>query len=106
MRWIDAGQWGTARNLGSIDGVCSGSDRCQAVNVQSLNAIKCSFDCPALCLPWGWSGVVNFVHPLHAAHASPSLREGEEKGVLCFFLGSRVRGNDGVARGNDGGLRE
>ena len=53
MRWIDARQWGTARNLGSIDGVCSGSDRCQAVNVQSLNAIKCSFDCPALWLPWG-----------------------------------------------------
>ena len=73
------------------------------MNVQSLNAIKCSFDCPALCLPWGWSGVVNFVHPLRAAHASPSLREGEEKGVLCFSLGSRVRGNDGVVRGNDGG---
>ena len=45
----------------------------------------------------GMTGVVNFVHPLRAAHASPSLREGEEKGVLCFSLGSRVRGNDGSA---------
>ena len=75
------------------------------MNVQSLNAIKCSFDCPALWLPWGWSGVVNFVHPLRAAHASPSQSEGEEKGVLCFALGSRVRGNDGVVRGNDGWAR-
>ena len=29
------------------------------------------------------------------ASASPSLREGEENGVLCFSLDSRVRGNDG-----------
>ena len=41
------------------------------------------------------TGVVVFVHPLRAAHASPSLREGEGNGVLCFSLGSRVRGNDG-----------
>ena len=39
-----------------------------------------------------WFG---FVHPLRASHASPSLREGEENGVLCFSLDSRVRGNDG-----------
>ena len=31
----------------------------------------------------------------------PSQSEGGW-GVLCFFLGSRVRGNDGVVRGNDG----
>ena len=36
-----------------------------------------------------------FVHPLRASHASPSLREGEENGELCFSLDSRVRGNDG-----------
>ena len=49
--------------------------------------------------------MVDFVHPLRAAHASPSLREGEEKGVLCSSLGSRVRGNDGMVRGNDGVVR-
>ncbi len=41
---------------------------------------------------------LNFVHPLRAAlrlHASPSLGEGEGWGVVCFTLGSRVRGNDG-----------
>ena len=37
---------------------------------------------------------VNFGHPLRAAHASPSLCEGEGNGVLCFSLVSRVRGND------------
>ena len=39
--------------------------------------------------------LVVFGHPLRASHASPSQSEGEEKGVLCFSLGSRVRGNDG-----------
>ena len=45
---------------------------------------------------------LNFVHPLRAAlrlHASPSLREGEGNGVLCFSLDSRVRGNDGGVAG-------
>ena len=28
---------------------------------------------------------------------------GDLIGVLCFSLGSRLRGNDGVVRGNDGG---
>ena len=37
---------------------------------------------------------MNFGHPLRAAHASPSLCEGEGNGVLCFSLVSRVRGND------------
>ncbi len=49
-------------------------------------------------LEWlGAWGVValNFVHPLRALHASPSQSEGEEYGVVCFTLGSRVRGNDG-----------
>ena len=45
-----------------------------------------------------------FGHPLRAAHASPSLREGEVWRCALFFLGSRVRGNDGVVRGNDGWL--
>ncbi len=31
--------------------------------------------------------------------------EGRSSGVLFFFLGSRVRGNDGGVRGNDGGVR-
>ena len=61
--------------------------------------------------------VVIFGHPLRASHASPSLREGEGNGVLCFSLDSRVRGNDGgvagitvrrvndvLTRGNDGGV--
>ena len=26
------------------------------------------------------------------------------RGVLCFSLGSRLRGNDGGVRGNDGGI--
>ena len=52
-----------------------------------------------------WSGMMLvFVHPLRAAHASPSLREGEEKGVLCFSLGSRVRGNDGLTREKPGAV--
>ena len=38
---------------------------------------------------------MNFGHPLRALHASPSLREGEEYGVVCFSPGSRGRGNDG-----------
>ena len=42
----------------------------------------------------GWGVAVNFGHPLRAAHASPSLCEGEGNGVLCFSLVSRVRGND------------
>ncbi len=53
----------------------------------------------------GFKGVLgvalNFVHPLRASHASPSLGEGEENGVLCFTLDSRVRWNDGGAGGND-----
>ena len=32
--------------------------------------------------------------------------EGRPCGVLCFSLGSRVRGNDGGVRGNDGGVLE
>ena len=48
--------------------------------------------------------LVVFGHPLRAAHASPSLREGEVKRCALFLLGSRVRGNDGVVRGNDGWL--
>ena len=46
----------------------------------------------------GCGVLVVFGHPLRAAlrlHASPSHSEGEGNGVLCFFLGSRVRGNDG-----------
>ncbi len=55
---------------------------------------------------WGllFDGVVslNFVHPLRALHASPSRGEGEEGGVLCFTLDSRVRGNDGMFAGMTG----
>ena len=36
--------------------------------------------------PRGCSGVVNFVHPLRAAHASPSLREGEVDAACFVFL--------------------
>ncbi len=50
-------------------------------------------------------GLVVFGHPLRAAHASPSLREGEVWRCALFLLGSRVRGNDGVVRGNDGVVR-
>ena len=38
--------------------------------------------------------------------ASPSRGEGEECGVVCCSLGSRVRGNDGVVRWNDGGCAQ
>ena len=39
--------------------------------------------------------LVVFGHPLRAAHASPSLREGEVSAVCFVFpVGSRVRGND------------
>ena len=51
-------------------------------------------------MDWGDAGVggswFGFVHPLRSLRsASPSLREEEENGVLCFSLDSRVRGNDG-----------
>ena len=39
------------------------------------------------------------------ARAPFALRKGRENGVLCFSLGSRFRGNDGVRRGNDGDWR-
>ena len=51
----------------------------------------CFCDCGVVV---GGGVAVTFEHPLRASPASPSLREGEENGVLCFSLGSRVRGND------------
>ena len=50
--------------------------------------------------------LVVFGHPLRAAHASPSLREGEVWRCALFLLGSRVRGNDGWLAGMTDGLRE
>ncbi len=55
---------------------------------------------------WERGVAVILGHPLRASHASPSLCEGEENGVLCFSLGSRVRGNDVCFAGMACGLRE
>ena len=52
----------------------------------------------------GVAVMVVFGHPLRASHASPSQSEGDEKGVLCFSLGSRVRGNDGLTRKKPGAV--
>ena len=49
---------------------------------------------------WWFSGIpcVLRTRPLRSA-------KGRFGGVLCFSLGSRVRGNDGRACGNDGVVR-
>ena len=49
--------------------------------------------------------LVVFGHtPARCARVPFRKAKGEGNGVLCFTLGSRVRGNDGVVRGESAGM--
>ena len=79
---------GGERTIHAETNYCSVSPICYAQNPSSVMALVVAGMEMEM-------GLVVVGHPLRASPASPSLREGEENGVLCCTLDSGFRRNDG-----------